>query len=58
MPGVDFAAVQAKVPMAQVLQLVGCVPRRIAGEQLNGTCPIHGSNSPAAGCFSVHRGEG
>lgn len=58
MPGVNFAAVQAQVPMAQVLRLVGFVPRAIAGDQLHGPCPVHGSKSPRARCFSVHLGKG
>ncbi|MGC9371660.1 MAG: CHC2 zinc finger domain-containing protein [Paracoccaceae bacterium] len=58
MPGVDFAWVQACVPMAQVLERMGFVPRKVRGDQLRGPCPVHGSKSPRSRSFSVHLRKG
>lgn len=57
MPGVDFAQVQAMVPMAKVLRMIRFVPRGARGAQLHGPCPVHRSKSPRSRCFSVHLGK-
>ena len=57
MPGVDFTAVQARVPMSKVLELVGFAARGIRGDQLHGPCPVHGSTSPRSRSFSVNLGK-
>lgn len=54
MPGVDFQAVRSRVPIAQVLALIGFVPRETCGEQLRGPCPVHGSSSVTSRSFSVN----
>ena len=54
MPGVDFQAVRSMVPIAQVLALIGFVPRESSGEQLRGPCPVHRSTSPRSRTFSVN----
>ena len=54
MPGVDYKAVQSRVPMARVLELLGFVTRGVSGEQLRGPCPVHRSQSPRSRSFSVH----
>src|SRR5262249_26533383 len=53
-PAIDFAAVRAVVTMAAVLQLLGFQPRSTHGAQQRGPCPLHGSNSGTARCFSVN----
>jgi DNA primase len=53
-PGVDFQAVRSRVPMREVLALIGFVPREICGEQLRGPCPVHGSSSATSRSFSVN----
>ncbi len=58
MPGVDFAVVQASVPMAKVLRLVRFVSRGGRGDQVRGPCPVHRSKSPRSRCFSAHLGKG
>lgn len=58
MPGIDFQAVQAGVPMATVLRMLRFVPRGVRGDQLRGPCPVHGSKSPRSRCFSVDLGQG
>ena len=45
MPGVDFRAVRAAVPIAQVLELVGFETLERSGDQVRGGCPVHGSSS-------------
>jgi putative transposase len=53
-PALDFAAVRAVVTMAAVLQLLGFQPRSSQGAQQRGPCPLHGSTSGTARCFSVN----
>jgi putative transposase len=52
-PAIDFAAVRAAITIAQVLALLGFVPRSDRGGQQRGACPFHGSNRRTAHCFSV-----
>jgi len=53
-PAVDFAAVRAAITMAQVLLLLGFTPRTDHAGQQRGACPLHGSTSGTARCFSVN----
>lgn len=53
-PAIDFTAVRAVVTMAAVLHLLGFQPGSTHGAQQRGPCPLHGSNSGTARCFSVH----
>ena len=53
-PAIDFAAVRAAITIAQVLALLGFVPRSDRGGQQRGACPFHGSNRRTARCFSVN----
>lgn len=54
MPGVHYKAVQSRVSMARVLELVGFVAEGVTGDQLRGPCPVHRSQSPRSRSFSVH----
>ena len=54
MPGVDFRAVRAAVPIARVLELVGFEIRERSGDQVRGGCPVHGSSSPKSRTFSAN----
>jgi DNA primase len=54
MPGVDYRAVQSRVPMAQVLDWLEFVACGVRGEQLRGPCPVHRSQFPRSRSFSVH----
>jgi hypothetical protein len=47
MPGIRFAEVRAMIAMAEVLGLVGFVPRETSGDQVRGPCPVHHSTSPS-----------
>ena len=42
-PAIDFAAVRAAITIAQVLTLLGFVPRSDHAGQQRGACPLHGS---------------
>lgn len=53
-PAIDFAAVRAALTIAQVLALLGFVPRSDHAGQQRGACPLHGSTSGTARCFSVN----
>ena len=52
-PSIDFAAVRAAITIAAVLQLLGCSLRG-NGSQQRGPCPLHGSTSGTARCFSAN----
>jgi putative transposase len=53
-PAIDFAAVRAAITIAQVLTLLGFMPRSDHAGQQRGACPLHGSTSGTARCFSVN----
>jgi putative transposase len=53
-PAIDFAAVRTVVTMAAVLHLLGFQARSTQGAQQRGPCPLHGSTSGTARCFSVN----
>lgn len=53
-PSIDFAALRAAVPMAEVLTLLGWKPASSQRGQQRGTCPLHGSSRGTARCFSVN----
>ena len=53
-PAIDFAAVRAAITIAQVLALLGFVPRSDHAGQQRGPCPLHGSTQGTARCFSVN----
>jgi putative transposase len=53
-PALDFAAVRAALTIGQVLALLGFVPRTDHAGQQRGACPLHGSTSGTARCFSVN----
>jgi putative transposase len=53
-PAIDFAALRATITIAQVLALLGFVPRTSYAGQQRGACPLHGSTAGTARCFSVN----
>jgi len=53
-PAIDFATVKAAITIAQVLNLLGFVPRSDHAGQQRGACPLHGSTAGTARCFSVN----
>jgi DNA primase len=57
MPGIDFHEARARVHLAEVLELLGFVPRARAGDQVRGPCPVHRSRSSASRSFAAHLGR-
>ena len=57
MPGIDFDVVRSRVPMVEVLRLLGFVPVYRSGVQWRGPYPMHGSRSQRSRRFSVHLGK-
>jgi putative transposase len=53
-PAIDFAAVRAAITIAQVLTLLRFTPHSDYAGQQRGACPLHGSSSGTARCFSVN----
>jgi len=48
MPGIDYAAVRARVSLGDVLELLGFEPMMRRGDYLRGPCPLHCSRDPRA----------
>src|SRR5271155_3887253 len=57
MPPIDFRAARAEIRLAAVLELLGWQARIRCGDQVRGSCPVHGSSSPARRSFSAHLGK-
>ena len=57
MPGLDYRAARAAIPLAEVLTLIGWQPRGRCGDQQRGPCPLHGSRSPTSRVLAVHLGK-
>ena len=53
-PAIDFPAVRAAAPIAEVLRLLGFKALSSRGRQLRGPCPLHGSTSGTSRCFSAN----
>ena len=53
-PVIDFEAVRALVTIAAVLGLLGFKANRTRGAQQQGPCPLHGSTSGTACCFTAN----
>jgi putative transposase len=53
-PAIDFQAVRAAITIAQVLALLGFLPRSDHAGQQRGACPLHGATPGTARCFSVN----
>ena len=58
MPGIDFRQARARLPLAEVLELLGFQPRRCWDGQLRGPCPVHRSRSRTSRAFVAHLGKG
>jgi DNA primase len=57
MPLVDLRQARAEIRLAMVLDLLGWHARERRGEQVRGSCPVHGSSSPNSRSFSAHLGR-
>jgi transposase InsO family protein len=56
-PAIDFDAVRAAITLADVLGLLGFAARSSSGAQQRGPCPLHGSTTATARCFSANLSE-
>jgi len=54
MPGIDYRAARALLPLADVLGLIDYQPRSRLGAQLRGPCPLHESAAPTSRVFAAH----
>jgi DNA primase len=54
MPSISYAEVRARIPLAEVLNLIGFVPCDRRGDQLRGPCPIHRSSRATSRSFSAN----
>jgi DNA primase len=57
MPGLDYRAARALLPLGDVLALLGFVPSRRHGQQLRGPCPLHGGHAATSRSFAAHLGK-
>jgi DNA primase len=57
MPGIDYRAARALLPLADVLALIDYRPRARCGAQLRGPCPLHESSAPTSRVFAAHLGK-
>ena len=54
MPGIHFATVRARIPLADVLKLIGFVPCETSRDQVRGPCPVHHSATSTSRSFSAN----
>ena len=54
MPGIHFATVRARIPLADVLKLIGFVPCETSRDQVRGPCPVHHSTASMSRSFSAN----
>lgn len=57
MPGIDYRAARARLPLTAVLELLGFEPETRRGDQVRGRCPVHGSKTPGSRSFAAHLGK-
>jgi DNA primase len=57
MPGIDYRAARAQLPLAAVLELLGFATRERRGDQVRGRCPVHGARAPQSRSFAAHLGK-
>jgi DNA primase len=44
MPGIDYRQLRARIPLREVLTLLGFQPTHVCGAQVRGPCPLHGDS--------------
>jgi DNA primase len=57
MPAIDFREARARLPLAEVLDLIGFEPSARRGDQVRGPCPVHRSRTTASRSFAAHLGK-
>jgi DNA primase len=53
MPALDFREARVRLPLADVLQLIGFEPSTRQGDKLRGPCPVHRSRTRRSRSFAV-----
>ena len=48
MPGIDFREARSRLPLGEVLDLLGFEASARRGDQLRGPCPVHRSRTPGS----------
>jgi DNA primase len=56
-PALDFREARSRLPLAEVLDLLGFEPTCRRGDQVRGPCPVHRSRTPASRSFAAHLGK-
>ena len=54
MPGIHFATVRARIPLADVLKLIGFVPCETSRDQVRAPWPVHHSATSTSRSFSAN----
>ena len=54
MAGIDYVALRRRLPLSQVLQLLGFVPSGRWNAEVRGPCPVHGSRTPRSRSFAAN----
>jgi DNA primase len=54
MAGIDYAEVRSRIPLVDVLRLLGFQANASEGDELRGPCPVHGSKSPQSRSFAAN----
>jgi DNA primase len=54
MMGIDYRALRGEIGLAAVLDLLAFAPLQRRGDQVRGTCPIHGPTRLGSRSFSAH----
>ena len=54
MPGIHLATVRARIPLADVLKLIGFVPCETSRDQVRGPRPVHHSTASTSRSFSAN----
>jgi len=57
MPRIDFRQAREEIRLNAVLELLDYRAQQQTGEQLRGSCPVHGSRSATSRCFAAHLGK-
>ena len=58
MPGIDFREARSRLPLSEVLELIGFEPRWRNGDEVRGPCPVHRSRTSTSRSFAAHLQKG
>ena len=58
MPGIDFREARSRLPLSEVLELIGFERRGRYGYEVRGPCPVHRSRRSRSRSFAAHLKKG